>query len=210
LLPALRRKPGAFARWVLRDEMFPRNEYRRIWERLQEGLSERQACKTMVGLLDLAARGACEADLAQVLADCCKPVPCRTCPAWRNASHPGWPNCPKSRSSFRPGGLRHAAAGGGMSALEAATLPMLLTELRLPTIKRLWPALAEQSNREGWPAERFLTALLEHEMNERETRRIDRHRVESLLPPDKRLSCFDFAAVPTGFQGPRDGVGRGR
>jgi DNA replication protein DnaC len=84
-----------------------------------------------------------------------------------------------------------------MSALEAATLPMLLTELRLPTIKRLWPALAEQSNREGWPAERFLTALLEHEMNERETRRIDRHRVESLLPPDKRLSSFDFAAVPT-------------
>jgi hypothetical protein len=68
LLPALRRKPGAFARWVLRDEMFPRDEYRRTWERLQEGLSERQACKTMVGLLDLAARGACEADLAQVLA----------------------------------------------------------------------------------------------------------------------------------------------
>ena len=84
-----------------------------------------------------------------------------------------------------------------MSALEVATLPMLLTELRLPTIKRLWPDLAEQSNREGWPAERFLTALCEHEMNERETRRIDRHRMESCLPPDKRLADFDFAAVPT-------------
>lgn len=34
-----------------------------------------------------------------------------------------------------------------MSALEAATLPMLLTELRLPTIKRLWPDLAEQKDR---------------------------------------------------------------
>jgi DNA replication protein DnaC len=55
-----------------------------------------------------------------------------------------------------------------MSAIEAATLPMLLTELRLPTIKRLWSALAEQSNREGWTAERFLTALCEHEMNERD------------------------------------------
>ena len=60
-----------------------------------------------------------------------------------------------------------------MSALEAATLPIMLTELRLPTIKRLWPALAEQSNREGWPAERFLAALCEHEMNERERRRIE-------------------------------------
>jgi len=28
-----------------------------------------------------------------------------------------------------------------MSALETATLPMMLTELRLPTIKRLWSGL---------------------------------------------------------------------
>lgn len=84
-----------------------------------------------------------------------------------------------------------------MSAIETATLPMMLTELRLPTIKRLWPKLAEQSNREGWPAERFLAALCEHEMNEREIRRIARHRAESGLPPDKRLSDFDFTAVPS-------------
>lgn len=69
LLPALKRKPGAFARWALRDEMFPRTEYRGTWERLAEKLPERQACKLMVGLLDLAARGACEAQLAQVLGD---------------------------------------------------------------------------------------------------------------------------------------------
>lgn len=69
LLPALKRKPGAFARWALRDEMFPRTEYRQTWERLIETLPERQACKLMVGLLDLAARGACEAQLAQVLGE---------------------------------------------------------------------------------------------------------------------------------------------
>lgn len=69
LLPALKRKPGAFARWVLRDEMFPRIEYRQTWERLAEKLPERQACKIMVGLLDLAAQGACEVQLAQVLSD---------------------------------------------------------------------------------------------------------------------------------------------
>lgn len=84
-----------------------------------------------------------------------------------------------------------------MSAIESATLPMLLTELRLPTFKRLWSDLAEQSNREGWPAERFLAALCEHEVNEREQRRIDRHRQESGLTPGKRLSEFDFTAVPT-------------
>ncbi len=69
LIPTLKRKPGAFARWVLRDDMFPRAEYRLTWERLSEKLPERQACKVMVGLLDLAARGACEVQLANVLGD---------------------------------------------------------------------------------------------------------------------------------------------
>lgn len=67
LMPTLKRKPGAFARWVLRDDMFPRTEYRLTWERLSEKLPERQACKVMVGLLDLAAHGACEVQLAPVL-----------------------------------------------------------------------------------------------------------------------------------------------
>lgn len=69
LVPALKRKPGAFARWALRDDMFPRTEYRQTWERLIEQLPERQACKIMVGLLDLAVRGACEVQLAQLLGE---------------------------------------------------------------------------------------------------------------------------------------------
>ena len=78
---------------------------------------------------------------------------------------------------------------------EAARLPIMLSELRLPTIKRLWMDLAAQSNREGWPAERFLGALLTHEMAERETRRLARTRADSQLPPGKGLTEFDFAAV---------------
>jgi DNA replication protein DnaC len=75
-------------------------------------------------------------------------------------------------------------------------LELMLTELRLPTIKRLAGDLCAQSDREGWPGHRLLEALVEHEMSERETRRIERHRAESCLSPDKRLSSFDFAAVP--------------
>jgi hypothetical protein len=56
----------------------------------------------------------------------------------------------------------------------SAAVPIMLTELRLPTIKRLWADLAAQSNREGWPAERLLHTLLGHEMAERETRRLAR------------------------------------
>ncbi len=53
----LKRKPGAFARWVFRDDVFPRTIYRQTWENLSAQLPERQACKTIVGLLALAADG---------------------------------------------------------------------------------------------------------------------------------------------------------
>ncbi len=78
-----------------------------------------------------------------------------------------------------------------------ARLELMLAELRLPTVRRLAGDLCAQSDREGWPGQRLLEALLEHEMNERESRRIERHRAESGLSPDKRLSSFDFAAVPS-------------
>ncbi|MEI6737822.1 MAG: IS21 family transposase, partial [Pseudomonadota bacterium] len=68
LLPALKRKPGALARSVLRDELFPRTEYRQMWAQLKDRLPEAPACRLMVGLLDLAGNGGCEAVLAQRLA----------------------------------------------------------------------------------------------------------------------------------------------
>lgn len=42
-------------------------------------------------------------------------------------------------------------------------LGMMLTELRLPTIKRLATDLCDQSDHEGWPARQLLGRLLEHE-----------------------------------------------
>jgi DNA replication protein DnaC len=78
-----------------------------------------------------------------------------------------------------------------------ARLELMLAELRLPTVRRLAGDLCAQSDHEGWPGHRLLEALLEHEMSERECRRIERHRAESALSPDKRLSSFDFAAVPS-------------
>lgn len=66
LVAALKRKPGAFARWVLRDAVFPRAVYRQTWERLATHRPEREACKTIVGLLALAADGH-EAQLADEL-----------------------------------------------------------------------------------------------------------------------------------------------
>jgi len=85
----------------------------------------------------------------------------------------------------------------GAAVTTGGRMELMLGDLRMPTIKRLASDLCAQSDREGWPGHRLLEALLEHELAERETRRIDRHRAESDLSPDKRLSSFDFAAVPS-------------
>lgn len=72
----MKRKPGAFARWVLRDAAFPRAVYRQTWDRLAAQKAEREACKTMVGLLVLAADGH-EAQLAQELEQLIERISCK-------------------------------------------------------------------------------------------------------------------------------------
>jgi DNA replication protein DnaC len=84
-----------------------------------------------------------------------------------------------------------------MAQTDAAKLPVLLSALRLPTINRLWQLLAEEADREGWGCARFLAALCEHELAERDTRRIARHMAQSNLPAGKDLASFDFACAPT-------------
>lgn len=79
---------------------------------------------------------------------------------------------------------------------DTGRLALMLHELRLPTIARLWPEFAQRSDKEGWPATRLLGALLEHELAERGKRRIERHRAESHLDPTKTLATFDFSMVP--------------
>ena len=67
VIHALRRKPMALLNLVYREQLFPRRPYRRAFEALLAGDSERPACRTMVGLLALAHERACEAELAQAI-----------------------------------------------------------------------------------------------------------------------------------------------
>lgn len=66
-IDSLKRKPQAFRGLAFRDELFPREAYRRTWERLDRDMTPRNACKTMVGLLELAGNHGVEAQLAHRL-----------------------------------------------------------------------------------------------------------------------------------------------
>src|ERR1700733_10639832 len=81
-------------------------------------------------------------------------------------------------------------------SIDSARLTLILNDLRLPAIKQDWVMFAERADRESWPAARFLTMLAEHEIAERDRRRLARHLVEAQLLPGKTLDSFDFDAVP--------------
>lgn len=78
---------------------------------------------------------------------------------------------------------------------DAAALPVLLRQLRLPTIAGCWQDISEHAYEQGWSIPHTLATLCEYELAERERRRLARHLKESRLPAGKTLERFEFDAV---------------
>ena len=176
VIHSLKKKPMALLNLIYRDAMFPREPYRRCFERALERLTQREACRLTVTLLALAHEENCEAELATAIEGVLK--------AGR------LPDPDKLKPRFAPDPAE-------MPRIDAVKLSMMLNELRLPTINQLWQSFAKRADTEGWTAARFLAALVEHELAERGRRRIQRHLGEARLLAGKNLASFDFNAVPT-------------
>jgi DNA replication protein DnaC len=69
-------------------------------------------------------------------------------------------------------------------------------ELKLPTVRRRFKALAEEALREQQTPVAYLAALLEAEMTERSERRERRRLLEARFPVMKRLEDFRFTDNP--------------
>lgn len=80
---------------------------------------------------------------------------------------------------------------------DGATLPLLLKQLRLPTMACMWESMHQEAIEKGWPPARYLSSLCEYELSERERRRLARHMNESHLPRTKSLETYDFKATPS-------------
>ena len=70
VIHALRRKPMALRNLVYRDQLFPRDAYRRAFEAVLDARGERAACRDTVALLALAHERNCEAALAERIDAC--------------------------------------------------------------------------------------------------------------------------------------------
>jgi len=84
-----------------------------------------------------------------------------------------------------------------VSASTVSGLDVLLRALRLPSFLGQQAAIAQQAEREGWAFTRFLQALCEQELSDREVRRIERLRRQSHLPLDKTAATLDVSRLPT-------------
>jgi DNA replication protein DnaC len=82
-----------------------------------------------------------------------------------------------------------------MSQRDKAVLPLLLTQLRLPTMKRLWEDVAAEAESKGWMGPKYLSNLCEHEIAARDRRRLGRHMAEAQLPKGKTLESYNFSNV---------------
>ena len=67
VIHSLKKKPMALLNLVYRDTLFPREPYRRCFERALERLTQREACRLTVTLLALAHEENCEAELATAI-----------------------------------------------------------------------------------------------------------------------------------------------
>jgi len=74
-------------------------------------------------------------------------------------------------------------------------LETYLKELRLPTFLRNYAKFADDAAREGLGYDRFLLALAEQEVRQREENRRQRRIREARFPVHKELADFDFSCV---------------
>ena len=79
---------------------------------------------------------------------------------------------------------------------EKETLAQYLKDLHLPTFRASYEELARQAQQEGLSYERYLLELAGREVQERQTKRIERLLRQSQLPLDKSWSALDLKRFP--------------
>lgn len=77
-----------------------------------------------------------------------------------------------------------------------ATLDMHLRMLHLPSMLREHEDLAQKARKNNWGHEKYLKSLCDIEVQDRNTRRIERNLRRSNLPDGKTMATFDLDCLP--------------
>lgn len=79
--------------------------------------------------------------------------------------------------------------------MKESALPIFLKELKLPVMLKNWKPLQEDAKRKGWSHTQYLSALCEHEVAERKSKRLQRRFYEARLPRGKSFETYDFKSI---------------
>lgn len=83
---------------------------------------------------------------------------------------------------------------------QEARISLMLEELRLPSMRRSYRKLARQIVESGSDPLTYLQALLDEEVSDRRSRRVQRRLKEARFPQTKLLSDLDGDALPQGIR----------
>ncbi|MBI5197070.1 MAG: ATP-binding protein [Nitrospirae bacterium] len=75
-------------------------------------------------------------------------------------------------------------------------LDSYLKRLRMPTVARDYPKVAEEAGKENKPYEAFLLALLESEIQTRESNAVKKRIADAGFPRIKEIGEYDFTQLP--------------
>lgn len=75
-------------------------------------------------------------------------------------------------------------------------LDSYLRQLRLPTFTKLYPQLAADAAHNNHDSVRFLLALAEQEVNQRQLNMLQQRLKNARFPVIKELADFDFSCLP--------------
>jgi len=120
VIHSLRRKPMALLSLVYRDQLFPRDAYRRTFDALLLRLPERQACRVMTDLLALAHERGCESELADKLSTALETGQLPDMAALRAHFAPDPAALPNVEIHLAPLNVYEALIGAGLTMGDAA------------------------------------------------------------------------------------------
>ena len=218
VIGSLVRKPGAFARYRFREQLFPTMRFRLTYDALKEWRGER-ADVEYVRILHLAATtmgsdGGQRPDVAAGSGTALRlrggAGPGRAQGARSSAAHPVRPAGPED---IRPPAHGQPGHGGGVRMMVVDTsiiqerIGQLCGQFKLPTVAaEATPRFTAAGHGDALPT---LLEVLEQEAEDRRHRRINRLRRESRLPVGKTWETFEHGRMPLALRQRLDHLAQG-
>jgi len=78
-----------------------------------------------------------------------------------------------------------------------SSLPLLLKQLKLMTMLKLWEDHEQEAKNNNLSHAKYLQLLVELEVNSRYSNKVKRHMRESKLPSGKSIATFNFTDIPS-------------